>query len=583
MSISIDQLKSGTLPVDSNGPKLGENIDGNKLRDFGNGLTEFDPTANGFMPEVKPPSLSDKDKALSKVDEALVKKREEFNTYMDLYEENGGEVSEVELREALGQGFITKGLDDGDGGKFEEKPDTSSKLTADQEAALKRQEELRAKEKSELDELERELEGDIVMENQQATVPAQKPTNQPENVPQEQVKAAETTTQTQTQNNQQMDEQQTAKSRMVSSTINTDKLSRDEDADLAALDSNTEEDPDDTKDFEEKLKAEITKKMRPVSKKYDLSSMTVINSPVTVNNVLGTIIPITKKSFTWALMRSQRPITMTKFSGTELNNLNSMVQNPSQSVEVLKNLYEHIIGAGKGDDFYKWAKCTCFSDINHIWFCAYGACFNDCNYIPYSCAECNEVTIADNIDVQSMAVYSEPKFKDTMQEILKMPADPIMGNVFAEYRIPISDTIVMGFREPSIYDMIVAPRSFDDEFREKYADIIGYIPYIADIYLVCQDDNGNIGLRKVATKEYPNNEAKTLKAKVIQYAKLIRALDSDSFNIINGHIGQITKAEDIYYQMPEITCDHCKSVIEAGRTGAADLLFTRHRLAVLGV
>ena len=370
---------------------------------------------------------------------------------------------------------------------------------------------------------------------------------------------------------------------MLFRSVPASRLSHDEDADLAALDDTTEDDPDNTKDFEEKLKVEITKKMRPVSKKYDLSSMTVINSPVTVNNVLGSIIPINKKSFTWALMRSQRPITMTKFSGTELSNLNSMVQNTAQSVDVLRNLYEHIIGAGKGDDFYKWAKCTCFADINHIWFCAYGACFNDCNYIPYSCAECNEVTIADSIDLMSMVVYTNPKFKDTLQEILKMPADPVMGNVFAEYRVPISDTIVIGFKEPSIYDMIVAPRSFDGEFRDKYEDIIGYIPYIADIYIVGQDDNGNIGLRKVVTKVYPNNEAKTMKAKVIQYAKLIRSLDSDSYNLITGHVGAINRAEDIYYQMPEITCDHCKATIEAGRTGAADLLFTRHRLAVLGV
>lgn len=49
--MNIDELKSGNRKPQED--KTGKNIDGNNVRDFGNGLKEFDPAANGFKEEEK--------------------------------------------------------------------------------------------------------------------------------------------------------------------------------------------------------------------------------------------------------------------------------------------------------------------------------------------------------------------------------------------------------------------------------------------------------------------------------------------------------------------------------------------------
>ena len=66
-TIDISQLKSGATPPTPD-KNEGKNIDGQDLRDFGGGLKEFDPTANGFEPEKVEFSKSDKDKALELTD-----------------------------------------------------------------------------------------------------------------------------------------------------------------------------------------------------------------------------------------------------------------------------------------------------------------------------------------------------------------------------------------------------------------------------------------------------------------------------------------------------------------------------------
>ena len=43
-----------------------------------------------------------------------------------------------------------------------------------------------------------------------------------------------------------------------------------------------------------------------------------------------------------------------------------------------------------------------------------------------------------------------------------------MGSVFAEYRVQVSDSFVIGIKEPSIYDAVIVPNTLDAEFRSKY-------------------------------------------------------------------------------------------------------------------
>lgn len=554
-AIDIAALKSNNT--------TGTNIDGADTRDFGNGLKEFDPAANGFEPEPEPERKSDIDRALEKLDEVAERKKEEVRKYNELLDQYGGEITEEELREELGQSHITKALQDGVGGKFEDNPGENvdvSKVTGNKDEAPTKPVNVQTQQSKDLEELEQELDEEDVVPSETHTNPV---------TPQNPVM----------QKSKKIDNPTTSKVINPSPITNTnnDDLS-EEDKDLAALEGDDEAPVD---DFEQKLKAELEKKMRPVSKKYDLSNAVILDKPVTVSNMLSGAVKLDKKIFTWALMRSKRPIIMKSFSATELNILASASRNNSRSADVMKTIWEHLAGPCKGSDFHTWCKCTSYYDVNHIWFAIYGACYQDSNYLPFNCTKCNELTVTNDIPVYDMCKFSKPEYKDELEKIKTMQPEPQMSEVFAQYLTQITDTIVFGFREPSIYDSIIVPTLLDSEFTQKYNDIIGLFPYIADIYNV-SDIGGQVSLKPIAVKEFVNNEVKTIKARIIQYAKIIRSLESDQYNIIMSYINNMTEEENITYGLPATTCDHCHNELPEERNLAADLVFMRHRLGVLG-
>lgn len=554
-TIDISQLKSGNVDAPA------KNIDGHEQRDFGNGMKEFDPAANGFKKEEKQLKPNDKDRALMEFDEQMKSRREEVEQFNELIDQYGGQISEEELREELNQQHITEILHDGSGDKFEDK---NTKVV---EMAAPAKENVPVQQSSELDELERELDDD--MADERIAVLAHKP---------ETVEAAKPTIAAQTiQEELKPEPPKYIPVPDKTKERNIPELS-DEDKDLAALEGDVEAP---TEDFDAKLKAELSKKMKPVTKKFDLSAVAVSNKPITVSNATNKVVRMDKKIFTWALPRSKRPVSVKAFTATELNVLQSYVENRSRSRDVFKTIWDHIIG-NKGDSFDTWAKCTSYFDVDHLWFAIYGACFNGANYLPYTCPKCNEVTVATDIPLETMCKSDKPEAKEEIEKLRHIADDPDFGNVFAGYRVQVSDQFVFEFKEPSIYDTVIVPTMFDAEFSRKYSDIIGVCAYISNIYCIDMEGDSPV-LRPIAVKEFINNETKTQKAKVIQYAKIIRTLESDQYSVIMGHINAMNESDSVYYCLPAVSCDHCKQEIEEERSAAADLVFMRHRLAILGV
>ena len=554
-TIDISQLKSGNVDAPA------KNIDGHEQRDFGNGMKEFDPAANGFKKEEKQLKPNDKDRALMEFDKQMESRREEVEQFNELIDQYGGQISEEELREELNQQHITEILHDGSGDKFEDK---NTKVV---EMAAPAKENVPIQQSSELDELERELDDDMADEH--IAVPAHKP---------ETVEVAKPTTAAQTiQEELKPEPPKYIPVPDKTKERNIPELS-DEDKDLAALEGDVEAP---TEDFDAKLKAELSKKMKPVTKKFDLSAVAVSNKPITVSNATNKVVRMDKKIFTWALPRSKRPVSVKAFTATELNVLQSYVENRSRSRDVFKTIWDHIIG-NKGDSFDTWAKCTSYFDVDHLWFAIYGACFNGANYLPYTCPKCNEVTVANDIPLETMCKSDKPGAKEEIEKLRHIADDPDFGNVFAGYRVQVSDQFVFEFKEPSIYDTVIVPTMFDAEFSRKYSDIIGVCAYISNIYCIDMEGDSPV-LRPIAVKEFINNETKTQKAKVIQYAKIIRTLESDQYSVIMGHVNAMNESDSVYYCLPAVSCDHCKQEIEEERSAAADLVFMRHRLAILGV
>lgn len=580
MAIDINQLKAnGTSGLDAStdsivDPNLGKNIEGKELQDFGNGLKEFDPAANGFKPEEIDRGEADDQKALRMFDEQLEERQREVEEFNDLIEASGGQVSEAEVREALGQNYVTDMLQDGEGGKFEDETnikepiqETEIKNTSE---IFKEQEEI---EDSEIDELEKELED---MDNQElysqdATPVKEEPKTK--NTPKLGSDSVEVQPIVST----------TAKATTVDPTMNIKSSEVDEDGksqedkDLEALDNGDE--VDDGEDFETKLKRELQKKLKPVSNKLDLSSATIIQRPVNVTHLLERRKQNTRRVFTWPLIDSGRPITMQSFNANELNTLSNNARNSNMTLEVFRTIYKHIVSA-KGDSFEQWCKTTSYFDLDHIWMAVYGACFSESNYLPFSCPKCEDVTVTTNTPIMDMVKFKNDEVKERFESIMKMKdSEEGMSSVIAEHLVQVSDDIVIGFIKPTIYSSIVENSMYDGKIRDDYSDIVNIISYIGNIYVV---DGG--ALRPITTKVYTNNEAKTAKARVIQYAKIIRNLTSDEYGVIMAHIIEMGRVvDDITYQLPETTCDHCKATIPADPQDASSLVFTRHQLVMFGI
>ena len=639
-SIDISQLKSGGSSTTGEKPKnfndTGKNIDGQQLRDFGGGLKEFDPKANGFEAVKIERKPDDKTRALQAFDKQMEQRKQEVLEYNELLDQYGGQISEEDLRRELNQEHITQTLHDGVGGEYEDKPGENvdaSAIIQDSEEAMHENNTEYIETNPELDELERELEMEDTMNSQPMQPQSQSEhfvdpnlaklkAKQEANMISDEVhtsagkpadynpaytngessdnihKQEPATEQPHVNPITPVDKKVTVQpepiheevkkvdaSESVSSGVKpidipnkVEDTMSEEDKDLKALDDDTDEEPVD--DFDTKIKAELAKKMRPVSKKFDLSNAVVTTTPITVTNALADIVPIDRKVFTWGLYRSKRPVTMKGFTATELNNLSSFMDNRARSRDVFKILWDHIV-RGKGKDFDTWLKTTSYYDVDHLWFTVYGACFADSNYLPYTCASCNEVTVTNDIPLQDMCKFVSDEIKSEFDSIVHS-SDSENVTTFAEYRVQVSDSIVIGLREPSIYDAVIVPTLFDADFNNKYRDMIGLNAYISNIYKIVVANN-RVELHPIAVKQFIGNETKSVKARIIQYAKIIRSLKSDQYNIIMGHINTLNETDSIYYRLPSVTCDHCKKEIPEEREAAADLVFMRHRLVVLGI
>ena len=176
--------------------------------------------------------------------------------------------------------------------------------------------------------------------------------------------------------------------------------------------------------------------------------------------------------------------------------------------------------------------------------------------------------------------YKTPEDKEKVESILNMPMDVDMGKIMPVARIQISDNIVIDFKDPSVYD-ILTTNLIDNATRQKYAEGAAMLPYISNIYCIEESPEG-IRLRPLSDKVYPGNEAKTLKRKAIEYSMIIRSLNSEQYSTVSSYISQMTDSDDgITYIYPETTCDHCHVTIPKIETNASEMVFTRHRLAIV--
>lgn len=367
-------------------------------------------------------------------------------------------------------------------------------------------------------------------------------------------------------------------SNFVSGDINFDK--EDED-----LEDNVDEQKLAEKEQKEqldKLRTLVRQKISPVSKGLDISTFSISQRPAA--NRISTPRDKSDSIADWVLMSSQRPIYMKKFSGTELERLSNGGKGRTRlnrALDTWQLIYNHIVDPYKPQTLEDWAKATSFLDIDHIYMSIYRANFEGSNYIPYNCTNehCKDkVFLSDNFDIMDMCKFADKEAKDKFNSIIGSEINTTSG-LYSTEVVPVSDDYAFVFREPSIYNIIFESAVLDEEFVDKFGDLISICSYIDEIYYINRQEHI---LQPVRTNVYPNNLKKTVKSRIINFSKYISELDSDQYNTILAYMQKINESGDkLTYQLPEATCPACSTVIPATKQDAQNMVFIRHQLAAL--
>ncbi len=330
-----------------------------------------------------------------------------------------------------------------------------------------------------------------------------------------------------------------------------------------------------------KLQRLATEKLKPISKKLDIRSFTVLKKPVA--NISSIFKDTNAKVAKWVLPAQQSIVLMKEFSGAELEKLREYTTEGRNSVDALsrryKLIYDHIVSP-KPATFEQWLKTTPVEDVDHYFFAIYVSSFKGANYLPADCInkDCKETFISDNIEIMNMVKFDTKEGKKKFMDLYQSEATPAGKGVYCTEIVPISSSIAIGFKQPSIWNLMEI-FYLSEEFRRKYASIIEYIPYINTIYNIDQE---NQTLTPISYKMYADNNQKTVKSKVVKYDNILNTLAVDEFGVIKAYVSAIAdKSEDIKYIYPALECPKCHSMTEEQVTQAEDLVFTRYQLGAL--
>lgn len=355
----------------------------------------------------------------------------------------------------------------------------------------------------------------------------------------------------------------------------------DED-DFADIDNFDEDDkPEDLLQEKElnDLRSSIAKKLRQTEDNFDIKGFTIAKAAISVNTALE-YDESNVKTFDWPLMSAGKLVSMKPFSGAEIDALNGgNARNRFNNLkDIYRELYNHISDPTK-PEYEPWLKVTSFMDIPHLYMAAYKSSFHGANYIPFTCSDpkCNHIFLSDDVPIQdNMVKFKDDAAKLKFNEI--MDNGTIANNCLYETRIiQVSRNYAIGFREPSIYNTIFENAALDEKFVAKYQKLLSMMVYIDAIYLI---KDGT--LIPIALKVDKNNLAKTTKYKISTYAKIVQKLPSDAYQRIISIISAINElGDEVTYQLPEVTCPKCSSVIPAEAKESTELLFNRHQLALI--
>ena len=348
-------------------------------------------------------------------------------------------------------------------------------------------------------------------------------------------------------------------------------------------DDEEDEEKEDSNDEDEVLKhlqKLATEKLKPASKKLDISSYTIMKKPITNTKFLQ---QQNVKVAKWVLPSQESIVQMKEFLGSEIEQLREYSEDATSVTSLtrkFRTIYDHIVSP-KPTTYEAWLKSTPYDDIDHYFFAIYIACFKSANYIPVDCTNpaCKETFLTDDVPIMNMVKFESNEAKEKFQKIYQNEtAFANKKGIYATEIIPLSNQIAVGFKEPSIYSLMEIA-SLDARFREKYSSILDYIPYIDALYII---DEANKQITPIGYKGFAENATKTIKSKIQKFDSVLKSLSIDEFGPIKAYIRAIRERKSGFsYVFPSVTCPKCGKATEESPISAEEMVFTRYQLGNL--
>lgn len=362
----------------------------------------------------------------------------------------------------------------------------------------------------------------------------------------------------------------------------------EEDTDISEFEkeaSNIEfEDDNEKEDDNDKmikdLQTQVETIIKPFNNIIDLKSFSISTKARSASKVLRSIEE--GPTATWVLLDSKTPFTCTSLGAVEIENLDPGKLNEQNGrIDALKQMYgtlfRHYASPNKPERLEQWVKTISYSDHDNLIFGYYKATFGKSNLLTYVCDKCNEVKI-EEVPIEDCVKYKDDKTKEEVQNILKY-GDPSHKTEIEGKLIQVSDTLAVFIKSPSIYNIVFEFGVLDSEFTNKFADVLGIVGYIENIYVIDTDKRELIPIK---VKEDPTNITKSVKRRIRSKVEILKGLTPDQYQILTTEIAKLSQnAERISYCQPEYKCKKCGNTVEEAEMTAQQMLFTRHQLALI--
>lgn len=359
---------------------------------------------------------------------------------------------------------------------------------------------------------------------------------------------------------------------------NTDITEFDEESNIEFEDDENKEDSDDK--MIKSMQSQVETIIKPFNNIIDLKSFSISTKARSAAKVLRSIEE--GPTATWVLLDSKTPFTCTSLGAVEIENLDpSKLNEQNGRIDALKQMYgtlfRHYASPNKPERLEQWVKTISYSDHDNLIFGYYKATFGRSNLLTYVCDKCNEVKLKE-VPIEDCVKYKDDKTKEEVQHILKY-GDPSHKSEIEGKLIQVSDTLAVFIKSPSIYNIVFEFGVLDAEFTNKFANVLGIVGYIEDIYVIDVDKKELVPIK---VKEDPTNITKSVKRRIRSKVEILKGLTPDQYQILTTEIAKLSQnAERISYCQPEYKCEKCGNVVEETEMTAQQMLFTRHQLALI--